>query len=954
MNKKKIAVIILISLILAALVGTGIFLKSSGKLPFGKEGKSETEKVITDDNLGKIKNEVPFSPMAAKITADDYSSDNDIKSFKKSGFNTFIIQYDSLQSDKIKTISDKFNDYGIYHGIRISQKDSESFFKTFAYVNTDFVIFADMNDSGEYFVSDTMDINKKVKEIDPLCQFGIEADDSSVISDYLLASAGAKYIDFILVCQKESPLNEFTSTLGKWYEVSAEIWVEYNLTSIDNSEQENAAEIITAINSLDSSLCKTVCINDYKSVMLSTSEASESIRKFIKSHDNNLESKEFEIINYAGTDITVSSPKINFRGTCSPLSELKCNGKKVITAANGDFSVDCDINSGQNKIVFEHKGHVYNYNVTYNVDIIKSVSPSTALVIPGGMEFEISAVALTGSSVSVLFNGRTFNMSKDNEKYDEETPEGNYSTYKVTFTSPSETSKEQNLGNFKVNATYKGISQSKTGAIIKVSSYSKIYNPVIPSVTPETELITPETQIIQTESVPEVSTSQRRGMTTTKRNTTAKRSVTTSGGGHTEAQTDTLQKYSYLSNYGLGAAKLVEIIDDYVEVYPGNNLKTNSEPECSPFLKGTVDYCHTTASIDSDTYYFMNSGYKVPSTRTDNETGGKSTVSQAKLVDGYIMPSNNIKIISSQTVNNKTIIRLSMNRKVPFNACLTGQSYANNGSGRMVSVNQVNCSGIRFTFYDTVSIYGSLNFAGNILSSGSTSKGEGFCTLNLTFLKPGKFYGYHCEYDSEGNLVISIKEKPASISEYTVMIDPGHGGRDPGALCAVSSATWNEASINLSIAEKIKSELEASGASVILTRSDNSFLSLADRNRMVRCYQPDLFISVHCNASGSESSYGVCSFYYRAYSQPLSKCIQDNLVNAYTNYIYAGKNLTGINRGSQFGAYRVTRVEECPSVLVEYGFVTSVMESQVLQNTSSRNILAKATADGIKSYITYY
>ncbi len=64
-------------------------------------------------------------------------------------------------------------------------------------------------------------------------------------------------------------------------------------------------------------------------------------------------------------------------------------------------------------------------------------------------------------------------------------------------------------------------------------------------------------------------------------------------------------------------------------------------------------------------------------------------------------------------------------------------------------------------------------------------------------------------------------------------------------------------------------------------------------------------------------------------------------------------NRTGCDRGALFGAYRVTRIEECPSVLVEYGFVTNSAECQALENGTNRDLLAKATVTGIKNYINY-
>ena len=183
------------------------------------------------------------------------------------------------------------------------------------------------------------------------------------------------------------------------------------------------------------------------------------------------------------------------------------------------------------------------------------------------------------------------------------------------------------------------------------------------------------------------------------------------------------------------------------------------------------------------------------------------------------------------------------------------------------------------------------------------------------------------------------------------MIDPGHGGYDGGASCVVSSSTWSEKKLNLSIAQKVAEYLEKEGANVIMTRTSDNFLSLSSRNALVRSRLPDLFISIHCDSSGSASAYGTSAYYYRAYSQPLAKCIHQAVVSAYKDNIYAGRNMPNIDRGTGFYAYRVARVEECPAVLIEYGFVSNTAECQALENASNRDALARATVTGIKNYI---
>ena len=119
------------------------------------------------------------------------------------------------------------------------------------------------------------------------------------------------------------------------------------------------------------------------------------------------------------------------------------------------------------------------------------------------------------------------------------------------------------------------------------------------------------------------------------------------------------------------------------------------------------------------------------------------------------------------------------------------------------------------------------------------------------------------------------------------MLDPGHGGVDGGAGCAVSSSSFGvEKHINLSIATKVKELLEAEGANVIMTRTTDKWVCYTDRNNAVRNHNPDMFISIHCDSSTSASAMGTSAYYYRAYSQPLAKAIHAKLVDAYKNNIY--------------------------------------------------------------------
>lgn len=91
--------------------------------------------------------------------------------------------------------------------------------------------------------------------------------------------------------------------------------------------------------------------------------------------------------------------------------------------------------------------------------------------------------------------------------------------------------------------------------------------------------------------------------------------------------------------------------------------------------------------------------------------------------------------------------------------------------------------------------------------------------------------------------------KAGSREVKTIIIDPGHGGKDPGA----QGLTSNEKDIVLAVGKKLKTELEAAGFEVKLTRSKDVFIELAERPNLANKWNGDLFISLHCNAIEGDS-----------------------------------------------------------------------------------------------------
>lgn len=178
-----------------------------------------------------------------------------------------------------------------------------------------------------------------------------------------------------------------------------------------------------------------------------------------------------------------------------------------------------------------------------------------------------------------------------------------------------------------------------------------------------------------------------------------------------------------------------------------------------------------------------------------------------------------------------------------------------------------------------------------------------------------------------------------------VAIDPGHGGSDPGAIGAAGS---READINLSIGVNLRSLLEASGCTVIMTRETDSdcaaYNADAYQELQARCYianrhGADLYLSIHCNAAANVQANGSETWYYDA-GQVLAEGVQREL------------SRTGLtDRGIKQGSFYVLKHTDMPAVIVETGFLTNAQEEALLNDSEFQWGLAKALARGILRYM---
>jgi N-acetylmuramoyl-L-alanine amidase len=231
-------------------------------------------------------------------------------------------------------------------------------------------------------------------------------------------------------------------------------------------------------------------------------------------------------------------------------------------------------------------------------------------------------------------------------------------------------------------------------------------------------------------------------------------------------------------------------------------------------------------------------------------------------------------------------------------------------------------------------------------------------------------------------------EKEKIYRIQTVVIDPGHGGRDPGAISRYGT---KEKDIVLDISEKLKSYLEGDGLTVYLTRDEDVFVPLNKRASIASKRNADLFISVHANASRRSKIKGFEVYYLSEASDDNARALEaaenaslkleegtaaqnngsvalnptacDLVLSenrrvskelAYYICSISSDRLDMKKRGVKGARFVVLNTALMPAVLIEVGFLTNKREESALKKSSFRDKVAAAIANSILSYKREY
>lgn len=180
----------------------------------------------------------------------------------------------------------------------------------------------------------------------------------------------------------------------------------------------------------------------------------------------------------------------------------------------------------------------------------------------------------------------------------------------------------------------------------------------------------------------------------------------------------------------------------------------------------------------------------------------------------------------------------------------------------------------------------------------------------------------------------------ATSKKLRVVIDPGHGGRDKGAI-------WGgvrESDLNMLVARRVEYSLKKKGYSVTMTRRSDRFISLSRRADIANRYRNCVFVSIHFNATYNTRVRGAETFYAGKRGKYLAQCIQSQLV----------KNLRVRNRGVRYRRFAVLRRTNCPAVLVECGFISNSYERARCRTARYQSLSATSIVAGIERYDRRY
>ena len=219
--------------------------------------------------------------------------------------------------------------------------------------------------------------------------------------------------------------------------------------------------------------------------------------------------------------------------------------------------------------------------------------------------------------------------------------------------------------------------------------------------------------------------------------------------------------------------------------------------------------------------------------------------------------------------------------------------------------------------------------------------------VTLTLRTGSGFWGYDVYYDGNDTVLYFQKAPQAStvpgkpLTGVRVLLDAGHGGTDNGAAGIGAGSGTTEKTVNLALTLATKERLEQLGATVLMTRTDDTFPTLQDRWAMQQQDRPDFFIALHHNSTGltkdTSEAKGLEVYYFDRISASFAQTLMDTVAAA------SGR----ITDTPKWNYFYVTRITSAPSVLFEFGYLVNPQEYEDCTSEAGIRAAAEGVAEGI-------
>ena len=581
-------------------------------------------------------------------------------------------------------------------------------------------------------------------------------------------------------------------------------------------------------------------------------------------------------------------------------------------------------------------------------DVLKSVSPQKDLLLAGGTSISVSAIAHKNATVSATIGGVNVPMSLAPIKADtdDEATDSDYVNFSGEFTLPDGVAgRSQELGYITVFASYNGLTRAMQGGhvTVKPALAPEPPEPIVttarttlpdPTTTPA-----PVTTTTAAVSDPDVSGDRSDSPDRTTRaiaatTTTVKTTVTTAT-KPTAVNPD--------AGKVLKSGTIMMITEDYAETF-NSGVEDYSRPTNAYLPETTLDVLvkEVYDSASGNSYYLLGYGKRV---YTDAAKVYKSSGS---------LTANAAVATGTSVTGSATTLTLATDWHVPYSLQLKPQEYPYIGTmgtfGPEYDITSFTATYVDITFAYTTAAAGSFDVSGSPLFSKATwiKNSNNTCTLRLNLRKTGGFYGYSVNWGAGNGLTFRFRHaapagsSSAPLSGMTVVVDAGHGGEWSGTYGAIEGLY--EKTLTLKYALELQKQLTALGATVVMSRTTDVKVEMHDVTALTRRSKADLFISIHMDGVSSPSANGPSAHYFTEYSYAFAKAIADRMYSTYSSY------KTTTKRGARWDPFYVTRISDCPAVLLECGFMTNIDDLELLISDSFRKKLCASIADGVVAY----